>query len=121
MQTLFQSVAKLKHEFSKTLHHFEVVIVSEQCLIPEHRHGGGCREAPGYKNMYMYIYIYIYTIYIYIYPPPCLARVRVMGLRNDCSTLWVCLVLTKGPPPLLAAATEPRRINRGPQKVNIFF
>ena len=63
----------------------------------------------------MFIYIYIY-----IYPPPCLARVRVMGLRNDCSTLWVCLVLTKGPPPLLVASIEPPRINRRPQKVIIF-
>ena len=54
-------------------------------------------------------------------PPPCLARVRVMGLRNDCSTLWVCLVLTKGPPPLLAAAIEPHRVHRRPQKVIIFL
>jgi len=73
---------------------------------------------------YVIVYIYIYiNIYIYLthYPPPCLARVRVMGLRNDCSTLWVCLVLTKGPPPLLTASIEPRRINRGPQKVIIFL
>ena len=64
------------------------------------------------------LYIMSYT-YIYIYPPPCLARVRVMGLRNVYFTLWACLVLTKGPPHLLTASIEAHRSNRGPQKVFI--